>query len=188
MEPLLTTLAEYGYFVLLPLAIVEGPVVTVLGGFLCTLGVLHPLPTFALVVSGDLIGDSFLYASGRYGGTRLLSHCRRYFALADEDIAQARAYFSTHHRKALVLAKIVHGMGATALVTAGMLKMPYARFISTCTIVAILQSALLLTLGVYFGHAYAQLNAHLNQFTALTIALAAAIGTFVLGRRIARRR
>ena len=185
MDPLLSALVEYRYLVLLPLAVIEGPVVTVTGGFLCTLGILDPLRTFAIVVSGDLIGDSLLYVLGRFGGARLL-FCCRYLRIADGEIARARTHFRAHERKALVLAKILHGIGATALVTAGALKMPYGRFISTCTVIAIVQSALLLALGVHFGHAYAQLSTHLNQFAALTIALAVAIATFVLYRLMAR--
>src|SRR5258708_12893626 len=61
---ILELLVHYRYFVLFPISIVEGPIVTVLGGFLASMGQLSVLWVFVVVVLGDLVGDSLYYFLG----------------------------------------------------------------------------------------------------------------------------
>ena len=51
------------------------------------------------------------------------------------------------------------------LLTAGMLKIPYVRYIRTCFLIALVQSAILLVVGIFLGHAYIQLGNYLNYFS-----------------------
>ena len=63
-------LAIYGYAALLPLAIIEGPAVTVFAAFLAAQGVFDVVGVYAIVVLGDLIGDVLHYAVGRWAAAR----------------------------------------------------------------------------------------------------------------------
>ena len=63
-------LAVYGYAALLPLAIIEGPAVTVFAAFLAAQGVFDVVGVYAIVVLGDLIGDVLHYAVGRWAAAR----------------------------------------------------------------------------------------------------------------------
>ncbi len=61
---ILGLLSGHPYAVLLPLAIAEGPLVTIAAGVLVAGSQLRFWPALAIVVAGDLVGDSVLYASG----------------------------------------------------------------------------------------------------------------------------
>jgi len=63
-------LAIYGYAALLPLAIIEGPAVTVFAAFLAAQGVFDVVGVYAIVVLGDLVGDVLHYAVGRWAAAR----------------------------------------------------------------------------------------------------------------------
>ena len=61
-------LAAHGSMLILPVAIVEGPVVAVIAGALSAAGILDWPWALLMLVLGDLIGDCIYYAIGRYGG------------------------------------------------------------------------------------------------------------------------
>ncbi len=165
MEYLFLLLTKYGYFILFPIAIVEGPIITIIAGFLASLGLMNVFIVFAIVMAGDIVGDSGAYMIGRSGG-RLFS---RYFKKHSDKLDKAKKYFETHHNKAIVLSKLIHGIGITGLFAAGSLNIPYKRYITICFLTTAVQSLALLTIGILFGHAYVQLNKYLNYFSTITI-------------------
>lgn len=165
MEYLVLLLTKYGYFILFPLAIVEGPIITIIAGFLVSLGLMNVFVVYAIVMAGDIIGDTGIYIIGRSGGA-LFS---RYLKKHSDKLDKAKKYFETHHNKAIVLSKLIHGLGITGLFTAGSLRIPYKRYITICFLTTTVQSVILLTVGILFGHAYVQLNKYLNYFSTTTI-------------------
>lgn len=171
MESLVLLLAKYGYFILFPIAVVEGPIITIIAGFLVSLGIMNVFLVYAVVMAGDIVGDTGVYMMGRSGGA-LFS---RYFKKHAEKISKAKAYFEVHRHKALVMSKIFHGVGVTGLFTAGMLHIPYKHYITVCFITTTVQSIVLVTIGILFGHAYIQINKYLNYYAASTIIFGAII-------------
>jgi membrane protein DedA with SNARE-associated domain len=158
-------LLAYKYIILVPLAIIEGPITSVVAGFLSTSGIFNLLIVFPIMVLGDMIGDSVFYGLGRWGSGILARHGHRVGA-TPERLEEARVYFSNNHHKALVLSKLVHGIGLSGLIVAGSLKVPYIRYIKTCILIALGQSLIFLMIGVFFGHAYLQIGKYLNNFAA----------------------
>ena len=59
-------LFTYSYLILFPLVVVEGPIVTIIAGFLVSLGFMDFIPTYLTIVSGDLVGDFVYYSAGRW--------------------------------------------------------------------------------------------------------------------------
>lgn len=171
MESLVLLLTKYGYFILFPTAVVEGPIITIIAGFLVSLGIMNVFMVYAVVVAGDIVGDTGVYMIGRYGGA-LFS---RYFKKHTEKINKAKSYFEARQHKALIISKIFHGIGVTGLFTAGMLHIPYKRYVMICFITTTIQSIVLITIGILFGHAYIQINKYLNYYAASTIIVGAII-------------
>jgi membrane-associated protein len=62
-------LTVYGGVTILPLAVVEGPIVSVLTGVLSASGYLTWYSSLCLLIFADLIGDAICYAIGRTGGS-----------------------------------------------------------------------------------------------------------------------
>ncbi len=62
-------LIRYKYQVLFPITVIEGPIITIVSGFLVSRGYLSFASTLFVVLSGDLLSDSFLYGVGKFGRT-----------------------------------------------------------------------------------------------------------------------
>ncbi len=165
MEYLFLLLTKYGYFILFPLAIVEGPIITIIAGFLTSLGLMNVFIVYAVVMAGDIVGDTGVYMIGRSGG----AFFSRYFKKHSDKLEKAKKYFETNQNRAIVLSKLIHGIGVTGLFAAGSLRIPYKRYITLCFLTTTAQSLVLLTVGVLFGSAYVQLSKYLNYFSTMTI-------------------
>ena len=154
-------LLTYKYAILIPLSIIEGPIVTVACGFLVTLGVFNPFVVYVVMVIGDIVGDGIIYYIG-YSGKRFL----HYFKITEAKLEKAKTYFHENHKKAIIMSKLVHGIGFTGLVAAGASHVPYRRYFKTCALISILQSFIMLTIGIFFGHAYVVIGKYLNYYAA----------------------
>jgi len=67
MEHILALLIEYKYFILFPLAAIEGPIVSLAAGFLIHTGHLSFIPTYLIFILGDVIPDCLYYYLGKFG-------------------------------------------------------------------------------------------------------------------------
>jgi membrane protein DedA with SNARE-associated domain len=146
-------LTAYGYLVLFPGAVVEGPIITILAGFLISQGVMAFLPAALTVIAGDLVGDSLYYAAGRYG--------RRLPVIATR-VHHVEAHFQAHAGKTLLLGKLTQGIGGVILMAAGAAPMPFGRFLGWNTLGTIPKTIGLLVHGYFFGAAYQQLDRYLH--------------------------
>ena len=152
-EHLLTLLLTYKYVLLFPLSLVEAPLMSILGGFLVALGQIDIFLAYAIIIFGDFVGDGFLYVTGLWGAP-FLNRFRMRLGVTDEKMARVRLYFQESYGKAIVTAKLVHGVGFTGLIVAGSLRVPFWRYARVCVLVTCTQSAVLMAAGVLSGGAY----------------------------------
>lgn len=165
MDQILTLLLTYKYFILFPLGIVEGPIVTVIAGFFASLGLMNAGIVYAIVVIGDVLGDSIAYLVGRFSGKSLIKYSA-FFHVTTEKLDQAKKFFENHHNKALVISKVFHGIGIVGLLAAGVLRIPWLRYAGICLLISLIQSGILLAVGIVFGHLYIQIGKYLDYFAA----------------------
>ncbi|MFZ1019520.1 MAG: VTT domain-containing protein [Minisyncoccia bacterium] len=158
---MINLLLTYKYLILVPLAIIEGPIVTVVCGFLVTLKFFNPFLVYIIMVLGDIVGDGIIYYIG-YSGKRFL----HYFKITESRLEKAKAYFHSNHKKAIAMSKLIHGIGFVGLVAAGASHVPYKRYFKTCAIISSIQSFVMLMIGIFFGHAYALIGKYLNYYAA----------------------
>jgi len=178
VESIVQLLITYKYFILFPLAIVEGPIIAVIAGFLCIGNFLNPVIVFPIIVIGDVIGDSICYMFGRFGVPVIIKKIAKALGVKPEKIQQVRAYFDANPNKTISLSKITLGIGVAGIYLAGNSKIPYKRFISICCITSALQYVIYLSIGLLFGKAYLQISHYLDFFTALIIVIALTILLF----------
>lgn len=178
LQDIVTLLLAYKYLVLFPLSIFEGPIVTVIAGFISSLNKMNWVIVYCVVILGDIVGDSSIYIFGRWGGNIFKKHGFR-VGVTHKRLDMAKEYFAIHHSKALIASKLVHGIGVSGLAAAGILKIPYIRFFKTCLIISLLQSASFLMIGILFGHAYQQIGHYFDTYAAL-ISLAALVIIFFI--------
>lgn len=164
-------LLTYKYIILVPLAVMEGPIVSVVCGFLVTLGYFNPLAVFLVMVAGDIVGDGIFYYIG-YRGEKLL----HLFKINEEKLEKAKIYFEENHKKAIAGSKILWGIGTAGLIAAGALRVPYKRYFKTCALYSLGQSFIMMFLGIFFGQAYVIIGKYFNYYVAFV-----SVGVLIAG-------
>lgn len=64
---LINLLLQYKYLIIFPIVMFEGPITTIVAGFLSSLGYFNFWFTYLLVATADLASDALYYALGRWG-------------------------------------------------------------------------------------------------------------------------
>jgi membrane-associated protein len=178
MEHLLRLLEHYQYVILFPLAIIEGPIVTILAGFLCSGGQMNPLWAFPLIIAGDLIGDSLYFGLGRWGGPHLVKRAGRWLGLTPQKLDRVRVFFDAHPTQTISLSKIILGIGVAGLFLAGHARVSFNKFLRICIWTSACQCAVYLCIGWLFGRAYVQINHYLNYVATICIVAGIALVLF----------
>lgn len=169
------------------MAIVEGPIIAVIAGLLCTNGFLNLYMVYPIIIAGDIIGDSLCYALGRWGKSDRFAGIRKFFGLYAERIDRVRSFFVANPIRTISLSKVVLGVGVAGIFLAGNAKIPYNKFLATCLVTSAIQYACYLAIGLLFGHAYIQINHYLNDFASISILSVMAIILFFTLKSLLKR-
>ncbi|OGF24153.1 hypothetical protein A3H66_00580 [Candidatus Falkowbacteria bacterium RIFCSPLOWO2_02_FULL_45_21] len=159
-------LINYKYLILFPITIIEGPIITVIAGFLSSLGALELLAAFITVVLGDIVGDIVYYSVGYWGREKFICRCGKCLGLDIERIKKMERQFKKRGRLLLIWGKISHVFGAFILVSAGISKIKFKDFVIFNLLATLPKSAILLLIGYYFGQAYVSINKYFD-YTAI---------------------
>ena len=175
-DAVLDLMRSYGLWLLAPVAILEGPIVTVIAGYMAHLGVFSPLAAYVIVVLADLVGDSLLYWFGHSGLRALSPKWRTRLGLTDDRIKSLSAHFHTQGGRTLVIAKITHSLGIVALVAAGVSRMKFLPFLWYNLLATLPKSLFFLIVGYSLGYAYQQVNAYIFWLSLVPLLVFAVLG------------
>ena len=185
---ILALLATYAYATLFPLSVVEGPIVTVLGGYLASQGYVNVFLVYTIVVAGDITGDLAWYAAGRWSRMGIGARWGKYIGVTPDRLQRIEKHFERHSGKTLLLGKLAQGLGPLALLGAGATRMRPGRFLAFNLLATLPKSLVLLLVGYFFGKAYGQAGAVLEYAAWGTIVLAVVVAiVYVVPRRLSRR-
>lgn len=172
---------EYRYLILFPVAVIEGPIISIIAGFLCSGGFLNFLTAYLVLMLADLVGDSLYYAVGRYGGRRFIERWGKYIRLNADKLTATERHFNLHPKKTLFFGK-TQAWGALILVAAGVAKMSYRYFLAINVAATIIKTFLFLLLGYYFGQIYSTLNTYLGYTNLILFVVGVLVVYFFLKR------
>jgi membrane protein DedA with SNARE-associated domain len=184
LQNIILLLGRHKYAFLFPVAVIEGPIITVIAGFLVAQGLMSFWLAFWVVIIGDLAGDSILYVFGRWG--RRLFRGRLGLWLGIDDAGKMDNFsekFKEHGGKTLFMTKFTRGIGVIALITAGAARFSFWKFLWFNLLGTLPKTLGLLVLGYYFGQAYSQINSYLDYIAFITIIIALAGFFYYLWRR-----
>jgi len=68
LQKIIGLLIAYKYAIIFPVAVIEGPAISIIAGYLGQSGYLNVFFVYVLIVLGDMFGDTIYYAIGRFGG------------------------------------------------------------------------------------------------------------------------
>jgi membrane protein DedA with SNARE-associated domain len=108
---------------------IPGETITLVGGFLAGSGELDYWLVLGSAIAGAVLGDSFGYWLGYYGGWPLLTRLSKLFRITEEQLLDAREQFSKNADKAVFLGRFIALLRIFAGPMAGIVRMPYPRFL-----------------------------------------------------------
>ncbi len=181
-------LIQYGYYLIFPIMVVEGPIITVIAAFLASLGYFNVFVVYALAVLGDFVGDSLYYFLGHWGRRGFINRWGHYVGITKERIARLEKHFHRHSGKTLILGKLSQNFSGIFLVTAGIVKMPFWKFTWFNMLVTVPRSFVLVLAGFYFGQAYTRINRYLD-YTTLIITAAAIllVAIYLIAKKVSKK-
>lgn len=156
MSYFLLALSQYKYLILFPAAVLEATTASLLVGFLVKINILNFFIAFPILLLGDLIPDNLFYYLGYFGrNTKFVKKQILKSELFSGNLITIEKLWSKHGIKALIFCKLAYGIGLPFLLSAGIAKMPYKKFLTYSTIISVLKYGVLVLIGYLLGHSYA---------------------------------
>lgn len=178
-----TIITTYGISILAPLAILEGPIVTVVAAYLASLNLLRLVDVIIIVIIGDLIGDCILYWVGRGMLDWLPLSLRMRFGVSRRRMAVLMRTFRDNGVRVLVVGKLTHAAGFAVLVGAGAARMNFGTFVLANLLATIPKSLALVAVGYLFGSAHALIAQWISWGPYVIIPVLLAIGVALYYRK-----
>lgn len=155
-------LTDYGYWILLPLMIIEGPIVTLIAAFMASMGIFNIYTVFFLSVLGDMLGDIIFYGVGRWQGMLFVRKIGKYIGITEELVLKMEKFFVRHGGKTIIAVKSTTGLCWATFIAAGIVKMPFLKFVGYSFLGGIIWSSFLVFMGYFFGGLYEQVAEYIN--------------------------
>ncbi|MBN9886873.1 DedA family protein [Salipiger abyssi] len=187
LETVAALIAKNGLAILAPIAVLEGPIVTVIAAWLASRGLLDVWSVSIVVILADMVGDMGFYALGRWGLHRLPLRWRYRMGLSRARLAQVAGHFQKNGSRTLVIGKLTHSAGAAVLVAAGLAKMPMFRFFWVNLLATIPKSLFFVALGYAFGAAYSKIDDWIARISLLLLGVLIMAGIVWLLKRTTRK-
>lgn len=172
-------LKHYGYWAMLPLMIVEGPVVTIIAAMLASLGAFTWPMVLLFSIAGDLIADILFYGIGYKWGMGFARGAGRYIGITEKLVLKLEKYFEKHGGKTIFAVKSTTGLCWATFVTAGIVKMNFRKFLEYSFFGGIVWSSFLVALGYFYGFIWRDLKQYISWIGWIVFAIAG-ISIFVI--------
>lgn len=179
----------YRYLIILPLVVVEGPIVMLVCGFIMRLGAFDLVPLYLALVAGDFIGDIIWYYIGKHGARRFIERFGRFFSVTMADVERFEGFFKQHQTAILFVSKITLGFGfaGAVLLAAGIVRVPLRKYLLLNLLGGFVWTAILLTIGYVFGNFFLTLNAGFRIASLLAAAALIVLALYGFARFMRRR-
>ena len=175
-------LSHYGYIALFVLAVVEGPIVTIIAAFLASRGVLSVPEVYATVVLGDLAGDALYYTTGRWFLRKLPWFSGLKGQKLKGRMEKVGGKLRTQPGRVLLFGKLTHSAGFAVLLAAGAARMRFGVFLLYNLLGTLPKSAALVVVGYYFGQSYKAINGQIERIGLVAFVLLAGVIILIVHR------
>ena len=149
-------------------------------------GLMAPWPGLLVCLLGIVSGDVILYWTGRNGGERVLSWRPVRLLVTSARERRLKSAYHRHAVKTIVTVRHVTGLRAAAFLTAGIVRVPFWKFLLTDGLTAMLGVPFSFALAYFFtDHVKAIFaNVHrIERWVGLLVVLVVAVVAFVTVRK-----
>jgi membrane protein DedA with SNARE-associated domain len=197
LDLLRNALVQYGYWGLALTLLLENAGVPVPGETILLMASFlayseRELQLVWVIVIGTMaatIGDNLGYALGAFGGRPMLRRYQSVFRIQEKTILRGEDMFARYGPSTIFFARFVFGMRIVAGPLAGVLRMPWRRFLIFNFLGAAVWVTVISTVGYLFGRHWERLAAGLKRLDAaiaIVVLLIAAIWWWKNRRRDGR--
>ena len=189
--------AEHGYWTVAAVLLLEnagiplpGETTLLLAAFLAYSE--HRLTLFGVIIVGVIactLGDNIGYWIGHRGGRPLLERQRKLFRVSQEHLARGERFFIRYGSFTIFFARFVFGMRILAGLLAGVLRMPWKKFVLFNFLGAVVWVSVMASLGYFFGSRLQWLTDEVEHVEIVLIGILIVVLVFrrlLVGRREAR--
>lgn len=187
-------LDRYGYLAVVGLVFVEsfgipapGQTVLIVAGAYAGAGHLNVVLVGVLGTLAAVVGDSLGYLIGRLGGRRLVMRFGRFVLLDERRLKQVEGFFERHGAKIVAVARFVDGARQFNGVVAGVVRMPWPRFLVFNALGAVLWAGIWTTVGYLAGSHVDAIYQRVHQYQLYVLiglgCLVVGLVVYFLGRR-----
>jgi membrane protein DedA with SNARE-associated domain len=146
---------EYRYWILVPFAIVEGPIVAFISGTLASLGYFNIFVLMVFFFARDMIMDAAWYYLGYFGyRTAFIKRMLAKMNIQESHIKDVHELWDKYPARTMFIGKLSYGIAAAFVAVAGVVKMSLTKFFSYGALVAVVEYGGLLLVGYFFGNAF----------------------------------
>lgn len=155
-------LSHHGYWIMFPLMVIEGPIITILSAMLAKLGAFNIFIVFIISVIGDIVGDAILYWLGYIFGIAFVRKVGKYMGITEKLVLRMEKYFERHGGKTIFTVKATTGLCWATFTAAGIVKMDFKKFLKYSFLGGIAWSGFLVTMGYFYGYLWVQLREYIK--------------------------
>jgi membrane protein DedA with SNARE-associated domain len=188
-------LDHYGYLVVVGLVITEGfgmpaPGQTMLlaAGLYAGTGQLNIVAIGLLGFLAATAGDNIGFAIGHFGGRRLVLRFGRYVLLTEQRLDKTADVFTRHGGKIVAVARFIDGLRQVNGIIAGLVGMPWWRFLAFNALGAALWVGLWTTVGYLAGNHIGVLYDQFHHYELYLLIAAVVVTVGLIIRHLVRRR
>ena len=155
-------LRNYGYFAMLPLMTLEGPVATLISAMLASMGAFFWPWVLILSILGDIIGDVILYWIGYKYGMHFVRKIGKHIGITESLVLSMEKYFTKHGGKTIFAVKSTAGLCWAAFTAAGIVKMDFKKFLKYSFLGGIVWSGSLVAMGYFYGYLWKSMKEYIS--------------------------
>ena len=173
---------KYKYQAIFPIAFLEGPIITIISGFLVSRGRLELVPALIVVFMGDVLSDSLFYLVGK-GGRHMIQYLR-FLHISPLRLERLETRFATKPWKTMILAKVSYGLGTVFMVASGASRMSWKKFLEYILSLNFIRSSILLAIGFYFGRVAIHIGPTYLQYYVIAVIILIPTGYLIYNKYI----
>lgn len=182
---LLSLLGQYKYWVIFPIAVIEGPIITIISGFLVNSGVLSGILAYSILVVADVLGDTVYYFTGRFWrSSNWVKRLMGFFGYDENTEVFLEEHFRKHKFKTFLIGKFTHGIGGMIEIASGIAGISFWQYLFISFVTTLPKSLVLITIGYYAGVYYEKINGYFQNFAFITIGLVIVFIFFTVSKKI----
>lgn len=152
----------------------------------------HDLQLSGIIVVGTIfatLGDNLGFTLGYYGGRPLLERYQSIFRIQTATLERGERLFARYGALTIFFARFVFGMRIIAGPLAGVLRMPWRRFLIFNFMGAAVWVSVISSVGYFFGRHWERLEGEMKRFDLVVAVVVVLVAAFLWWRnRRANRR